>query len=164
MHRAAVAVLFLALACSPPPPSGGATDDAVAVAEALADPAQLGYAADLGVNVSEMRRLPADVLVADLVVGTGDSVVTGSRVAVRYTGWLRDGTRFDGNRNGPPFVFRVGAGEVIEGWDVGIPGMRVGGKRKLVLPPAMAYGEMGSGPIPPHATLVFDVEVLELRP
>jgi FKBP-type peptidyl-prolyl cis-trans isomerase len=77
-----------------------------------------------------------------------------------YTGWLTDGTRFDGNMpNGPTLPFTLGAREVIPGWDEGITGMRVGGRRQIVIPPELGYGSMGSGPIPGNATLVFEVEL-----
>jgi FKBP-type peptidyl-prolyl cis-trans isomerase FkpA len=97
----------------------------------------------------------------DLVVGTGAVASSGNTVTVAYTGWLHDssrpdakGTQFDSNTN---FSFRLGAGQVIRGWDLGVPGMRIGGQRRLVIPPDLAYGSTGSGPIPPNATLVFDI-------
>lgn len=97
----------------------------------------------------------------DLVVGTGAVASSGNTVTVAYTGWLHDssrpdakGAQFDSNTN---VSFRLGAGQVIRGWDLGVPGMRVGGQRRLVIPPDLAYGSTGSGPIPPNATLVFDI-------
>jgi FKBP-type peptidyl-prolyl cis-trans isomerase FkpA len=104
----------------------------------------------------------------DLVVGTGATAVNGSRLTVTYTGWLHDssrtdakGTQFDSNQVGFPFT--LGTGSVITGWDRGVLGMRVGGQRRLVLPPDLAYGSRGSGPIPPNATLVFDVALLNVQ-
>ena len=107
----------------------------------------------------------------DLQVGTGAEAVAGRTVLVHYTGWLTDGTRFDSSRQPrrpmgrqEPFSFRLGAGEVIKGWDEGVVGMRVGGKRQLLIPPTLAYGDRGAGQvIPPGATLIFEVELVEVR-
>ncbi len=102
--------------------------------------------------------------IEDLVKGNGPEAVRGKTVEVHYTGWLTDGTKFDSSvdRN-EPFRFRLGAGEVIEGWDRGVAGMKVGGKRKLTLPPELGYGARGAPPsIPPNATLVFEVELLSV--
>ncbi len=95
-------------------------------------------------------------------VGSGDQPQTGQRVSVHYTGWLTDGSRFDSSRShGSPFTFAIGTGSVIEGWDVGVATMRVGGKRRLIIPSDLGYGPMGYPPvIPPAATLIFDVELL----
>ncbi len=99
--------------------------------------------------------------IEDLVKGKGAEAVRGKTVEVHYTGWLADGTRFDSSVGGQPFSFRIGAGEVIDGWDRGVLGMKVGGKRKLTLPPELGYGAKGAPPeIPPNATLVFEIELL----
>ena len=99
--------------------------------------------------------------IEDVVKGKGPEALRGKTVEVHYTGWLTDGKQFDSSVGGSPFSFRLGAGEVIEGWDRGVPGMKVGGKRKLTLPPELGYGATGAPPdIPPHATLVFEVELL----
>lgn len=101
----------------------------------------------------------------DLVVGAGAEAVAGKSVTVHYTGTLQDGSQFDSSvdRN-QPFSFILGAGQVIPGWDEGVAGMKVGGKRKLVIPPGLAYGAQGYPPvIPANATLTFDVELLEVK-
>ncbi|MEK7336107.1 MAG: FKBP-type peptidyl-prolyl cis-trans isomerase, partial [Nitrospirota bacterium] len=98
----------------------------------------------------------------DQVVGTGDTAKAGQTVSVHYTGWLTNGKKFDSSVDrGQPFSFRLGVGQVIKGWDEGVQGMKVGGKRKLTIPSNLGYGARGAGGlIPPHATLVFDVELL----
>jgi FKBP-type peptidyl-prolyl cis-trans isomerase len=114
----------------------------------------------------------ADLKKTDVVVGNGAEAVAGRSVSVHYTGWLHDpagadghGRKFDSSLDRrQPFDFRLGAGEVIRGWDEGVAGMKVGGKRTLVIPPEMGYGARGAGGvIPPNATLVFDVELLGVR-
>jgi FKBP-type peptidyl-prolyl cis-trans isomerase len=100
----------------------------------------------------------------DEVVGTGASPSPGKTVAVHYTGTLQDGTKFDSSRDrGTPFEFKIGMGEVIKGWDEGVMTMKVGGKRKLIVPPELGYGAKPNGPIPANSTLIFDVELLEVK-
>jgi len=113
------------------------------------------------------------VLVTDVVKGMGDEAFPGMVVIVHYTGWLYDaaapdhhGRQFDSSRDrGQPLSFPLGSGRVIRGWEQGIPGMKVGGKRRLVIPPSLAYGSRGAGNgvIPPNATLIFDVELLAVE-
>lgn len=118
-------------------------------------PEMLNYAADLQVNISEMAKLPEGVLWTDLAVGPGDSVVVGDSVEVALTGWLPDGTLVDSSTAS----LRLGQGEVIQGLDLGIPGMKTGGRRQLVIPPGLAFGEDGGDNIPPWSVLVYVVEL-----
>jgi peptidylprolyl isomerase len=106
---------------------------------------------------------PSGLRITDLVLGTGAEAISGQTVSVNYRGTLQDGKEFDSSYGRGPFSFPLGAGRVIRGWDEGVAGMRVGGKRKLVIPPDLAYGERGAGGvIPPNATLVFEVELLRI--
>jgi len=112
-----------------------------------------------------------DLQKTELAPGSGAEIRSGQTALVHYTGWLYDakapdnkGTQFDSSVGGEPFEFPLGAGRVIAGWDQGVVGMKVGGKRRLVIPPVMGYGERGAGGvIPPNATLVFDVELVEIH-
>lgn len=110
----------------------------------------------------EVQDGPGGLRYIEEEVGSGDQPQTGQRVTVHYTGWLTDGASFDSSRNhGQPFDFAIGTGSVIEGWDLGVATMRVGGKRRLIIPSGLGYGPMGYPPvIPPAATLIFDVELL----
>ena len=112
-----------------------------------------------------VHKLASGLQFEDLVVGNGKMAEPGMNVSVHYTGWLTDGTKFDSSLDrGQPFKFQLGAGAVIQGWDEGVKGMRIGGKRKLTIPPDLGYGAHGAGGvIPPNATLVFDVELLDVK-
>ena len=155
-----LALLVLASACTReksapvPAPASGASGDPTAVT----------YAPALGVDLAKATKLPSGIYVTDQVVGTGPVVAEGQQLAVHYTGWLPDGTRFDGNEGGDPLSFRLGTHEVIPGWEQGVAGMHVGGKRQLVIPSALGYGPGGNGPIPPNAVLVFTVEIVSATP
>lgn len=111
------------------------------------------------------ESMPGQIKITDLVAGTGDEAVNHAQVKVHYTGWLLDGTKFDSSKDrDEPFYFYLGNGEVIPGWDMGVKGMKVGGKRELIIPPALAYGERGApGAIPPNSTLKFEVELLGVK-
>ena len=106
-----------------------------------------------------------ELIIEDLKVGQGDPVEKYDIVTVNYTGWLKDGTKFDSSLNPGrnPFRFTVGAGQVIKGWDEGIPGMKIGGKRKLTIPPNMGYGNRDMGTIPANSTLIFEVDLLGIE-
>jgi len=109
-----------------------------------------------------MPTTPSGLIIEDVTVGQGAAAAAGQKVTVHYTGWLTNGTKFDSSKDrNDPFVFPLVVGRVIKGWDQGVQGMKVGGKRKLTIPPALGYGARGAGgAIPPNATLVFEVELL----
>ena len=154
-RRASVslALLVSAAAC------GG---DSTTAPSMPSDPATETFAASLGVNLSLMTRKSADLYVQDLVVGPGTEATSGRIIRVTYTGWLKDGTKFDSNVGGDTFAFRLGNHDVVSGWDQGLVGMRVGGKRLSVIGSNLAYGPGGRGTIPPNATLVFVVELVSI--
>ena len=124
------------------------------------------FADFLNVDLSAMTKTASGLYLQDLQVGTGDEAVVGTTLSVHYEGWFPNGRKFDSSRaRNEAFVFELGVGFVLLGWDEGIVGMRVGGIRKLVIPPHLAYGEAGVPPtIPPNATLVFDIELLSVTP
>ncbi len=141
----------------------------------LTIPADLGYGArgaggvippnaTLVFEVELLDVLSNEVEIEDSVVGEGAEAVAGRQVVVHYTGWLTNGTKFDSSKDrNDPFKFPLGAGRVIRGWDDGVVGMKVGGTRKLTIPPQLGYGARGAGGvIPPNATLVFEVELLDV--
>ncbi len=110
-------------------------------------------------NIQDIQGMKVEILKE----GTGESAKNGDTVSVHYTGTLEDGTKFDSSRDrGTPFSFILGAGRVIKGWDLGVAGMKIGEQRKLTIPSELAYGDAGTpgGPIPPNATLIFEVELL----
>ena len=145
MRRSSVALFALILAAW----GGGDSKSAAASPGAAVDSAAL-------------TKTASGLQYQDVVVGTGPEAKAGQTAVVHYTGWLTDGTKFDSSRDrGQPFSFPLGGGQVIAGWDEGVAGMKVGGRRKLVIPPDLGYGAMGSPPvIPASATLVFDVELI----
>ena len=124
----------------------------------------------MSVYTREIAPMPATTTASglvfeELVVGTGNAAASGQKVSVHYTGWLTNGTKFDSSKDrNEPFVFPLGKGHVIKGWDEGVAGMKVGGKRKLTIPPQLGYGARGAGNvIPANATLVFEVELLDAK-
>jgi len=161
--QAAIVAGSLAAAAILMPGCTSTTDDASQKTSpaASADAAQPTTSPTPSASTEEV----ADLKIEDLVVGTGAAAKAGDQVSVHYTGWLTDGTKFDSSLDrGEPFAFTLGQGQVIEGWDKGVEGMKVGGKRKLTIPPDMAYGDQGAGEvIPPNAVLVFEVELLAVK-
>ncbi len=140
-----------ACAGAPPAPAGPVEPEAIT------------FAPELEVDLTRMVRTASGLYVQDLREGEGFTAQRASLVTLRYVGYLPDGTVFDTTGDGEPFQFRLGGSEVIRGWNQGIPGMKRGGVRRLVIRPSLAYGARGRGVIPPYATLVFDVQLLDVR-
>jgi peptidylprolyl isomerase len=115
-------------------------------------------------DAPDTRLLPSGLKITEIEVGTGDEATAGQTVVVNYRGSLENGTEFDSSYGRGPFSFPLGAGRAIKGWEEGVAGMKVGGKRNLVIPPDLAYGKRGAGGvIPPNATLLFEVELLDVK-
>lgn len=132
----------------------------------LTDPDITGiaFAPALNVDLSQMTKTTQGIYHRDLVAGSGDVVQGSSRIQAHYTGWLPNGTKFDENlAPSVPLNVQLGQGALIAGWEIGIPGMKVGGTRQLVIPPSMGYGAAGRGPIPPNSYLVFTVEMVSIQ-
>ena len=170
MTIAALALLLAACAreepAQEPEPQPVTTEQAppAPASSDISDPATTTYAPELDVNIADMQRTDSGLYYQVVKPGSGATVAPGQTAVVNYTGWLPDGTQFDSSRGREPFAFPLGAAQVIAGWDQGVAGMAVGEQRLLVIPPALGYGTMGSGGvIPPDATLVFEVELLEIR-
>jgi FKBP-type peptidyl-prolyl cis-trans isomerase len=119
-------------------------------------------AIEQGLPATALGGAGGQLLIQDEVVGTGEGATIDSVVSVHYTGMFQDGMVFDTSVGSQPFRFVLGAGQVIPGWDQGLQGMKVGGKRLLIIPPDLAYGSQGYGPIPPNSTLTFEVELIEI--
>lgn len=122
------------------------------------------FAPRLGIDPDAMTETSSGLRYLDVVTGTGAEARTRAEVHVHYTGWLTNGQKFDSSHDrGAPLTFRLGRAEVISGWDEGVAGMRVGGRRKLLIPANLGYGAHAVGPIPPNSVLVFDVELVDVR-
>ncbi len=125
---------------------------------------EIEFAAELGINLGRMEERASGLWVQDLKEGDGtEEVVGGDLVYVYYTGWLPDATVIDSRQSGEPFSFEVGTSNVIPAWHEGLRGMKVGGVRRLVVPPHLAYGSRGAGNVPPNAWLVFEIELVEIQ-
>ena len=150
---------------TPEPIASATTTAASASASAAAKPPSLPPSPAAAAAPTPPMDPNAKLVSTDLVVGKGAEAKTGHTVHVHYVGTLADGKEFDSSRKrGQPFVFTLGKGGVIQGWDLGVQGMKVGGKRKLVIPPQLAYGPGGRPPtIPPAATLTFEIELLDVK-
>jgi FKBP-type peptidyl-prolyl cis-trans isomerase FkpA len=125
---------------------------------------ETNFASSLGVDLAASTKTASGVYYRDIVVGPGAVVAAGQQLTVHYSGWLPNGTLFDSNVAGQtPFPFQLGTGAVIQGWDLGVPGMHVGGQRQLIIPPALGYGVNDYGPIPGNSILVFRVEIVSAQ-
>ncbi|HKJ02060.1 MAG TPA: FKBP-type peptidyl-prolyl cis-trans isomerase [Longimicrobiales bacterium] len=131
---------------------------ALAASACGSDPAGPDFDASLGIDLASMVHTPSGLYYKDLVVGAGATVAVGDSATVAYSGWLANGTPFDAGT----YPFTVGVGRVVPGFDEGVLGMKVGGKRKLVIPPDLGYGNQNYGPIPGNSTLVFEVELRDI--
>ena len=166
MRKLLVAMMLLGpLGCGegkrPEPAADAGTAEAPGAAPEIS---RTTFAPSLGVDLTAMRQTPRGAWVRDLTVGTGAEVGAGTQVAIHYVGTLPDGKQFDAN--GPtdqPFVFRINAGEVVPGFDEGVLGMKVGGRRQVIIPPALGYGAQGNGPIPGNSILVFTIELVRVQ-
>jgi FKBP-type peptidyl-prolyl cis-trans isomerase FkpA len=128
------------------------------------DPLSNTYAPALEVSLPQFTRTTSGLYYRDVQPGAGAAAAAGRTVSVHYTGWLPSGEQFDSSRDrGEPIEFALGQGAVIQGWDEGVAGMQVGGRRKLVIPAPLGYGASGGGPIPPNSVLVFDVELMAVK-
>jgi peptidylprolyl isomerase len=126
------------------------------------DPASLTYAASLEVDFSRMTETSGGLWVEDLAEGVGRVAAQGTLVRIHYVGYLPDGTVVDSSLGGEPFEFRLGSPDVIRGWNEGIAGMKVGGRRRLVVRPGLAYGSRGQPPqVPPNAVLIFEIQLVD---
>ena len=156
-----IALLLLSTNCSSTSTQDSATP--APVLKTSGQPEDLIYAPSLGVDLSRMTQTTSGLYYQDLLAGNGSAAASGRSVWVNYTGWLADGSVFDQNRDGRPLTMPLGQGRLIPGWEEGLNGMRVGGRRLLVIPPGLAYGNQSPGPgVPANATLIFDIQLVRV--
>jgi FKBP-type peptidyl-prolyl cis-trans isomerase FkpA len=161
LGAALAVVVFVLAACS----AGSDSTSPTTTASAPVETQVTTQSAPTTPAPSAPAETVTELKITDTVVGKGAAAKAGDKATVDYTGWLMDGTKFDSSIGRAPFSFVIGAGEVIEGWDKGVAGMKVGGTRTLIIPSAMGYGPQGSPPaIPPNATLKFEVKLLSVGP
>ena len=159
MKRTALALLILAAAACgrKPAVSGGPACTAPDIAKAT-------FASSLAIDLSATQQTPRGVCIRDLTVGTGAEAVSGSQVSIHYVGTFIDGRQFDASGpNDPPLEFQVNAGNIIPGFSEGVVGMKAGGKRQVIIPPALGYGAVANGPIPANSILVFTIDLVTVR-
>jgi peptidylprolyl isomerase len=165
---AAAAALLLLAAPRPtladPPPDKAAKKAAKEAEKAAKKAAKDAEKADKKAEQDKTHTTPSGLQYIDLVEGTGPTPARGQRVSVHYTGWLKNGQKFDSSVDrGKPIQFTLGTGQVIKGWDEGLATMKVGGKRKLIIPPEIGYGDRDVGPIPANSVLIFEVELIAVQ-
>ena len=149
--KAAPTLLLWALAgCASGPPIGPAPD-----------PQELTYAESLHVDFSRMEETPSGLWIEDITPGVGSTANRGDHIWIHYVGFLPDGTRIDSSLGGDPYEFELGSDQVIRGWNEGVLGMKVGGRRRFVIRPGLAYGRSGRGGVPPQAVLVFEIQLVD---
>ncbi len=168
MNRLVILAIFATAALTPAQTVKSSAQKSPAAPKAAATPKAAETPKSSGPTsvTGKPQTTPSGVEYWDIKVGTGATAVAGKRLSMNYTGWLTDGKKFDSSmdRRGEPFEFTLGKGQVIKGWDEGVAGMKVGGKRQLRIPPQAGYGARGAGNvIPPNATLIFDVELLSVK-
>lgn len=164
LRRLPIAALLLVAACSDRPAEAPPAPPAVPSAATDPDFRSVPFAPALGIDLRAMQIKPSGVWYRDLTEGTGTPVGKGSTVSIRYVGQLVDGTRFD-DTEAPksPMTFTLFSGQVVPGFDEAVSGMKVGGKRQVLIPPSLGYGAAGNGPVPPKAVMVFSIELLNVQ-
>lgn len=156
---APVVALVIASACA----SGGSASASAPAPRGLSQIELTTFAPSLHVHLDSLTKRPSGLYIRDFTVGTGAVATSGKEVLVRYKGYLADGTLFDGGPTGSEITFTLGSNRTIRAWEEGVLGMRVGGQRRLVVPPHLGYGSEPTGPIPANSVLVFDVQLVDVH-